>query len=31
MVGDKEMPLVEYTWMHKDAKLTKEQRDDIVE
>lgn len=31
VVDDKEMPLGEYTWMHKGAQLTKKQREDVVE
>ncbi len=31
LVGDAEMPLDSYTWIHKDAKLTKEQRIQLAE
>jgi uncharacterized membrane protein len=30
MVKEKEMPLDSYTWMHKDAKLTDEERNKLV-
>jgi len=30
MVEDGEMPLSEYTWTHEEAKLTEEQRNDVI-
>ena len=30
MVTEEEMPLPSYTWTHKDAKLTEEQRQSII-